>query len=105
MQATTRHFWCDWPIYHLVCVRFARRPGSMDGAIRDLCSAVENHKIVAVLVVGSNAAARGVAMAAGAAGLPVLWARNDTHAPFYQQVGQFFHQISSILAESSKFCG
>jgi hypothetical protein len=63
----------------------------MDGAIRDLCSVVENHKIVAVLVVGSNAAARGVAMAAGAAGLPVLWARNDTQAPFYQQVGLFFH--------------
>lgn len=61
----------------------------MDGAIRDLCAAVENHKIVAVLVVGSNAAARGVAMAAGAAGLPVLWARNDSHAPFYQQVGHY----------------
>ena len=71
----------------------------MDGAIRDLCSAVENHKIVAVLVVGSNAAARGVAMAAGATGLPVLWARNDTQAPFYQQVGLFSISITSLTNE------
>jgi len=59
----------------------------MDGAIRDLCSALERHKIVALLVVGSRAAARGVVMAAGAAGVPVIWARNDSQAPFYQQVG------------------
>ncbi|XP_065352819.1 glutamate receptor ionotropic, NMDA 3A-like isoform X2 [Cloeon dipterum] len=68
----------------------SRPSGSMDGAIRDFCAALERHRVVAALVVGSGAAARGVVMAAGAAAVPVIWARNDSNAPLYHQAMSAF---------------
>lgn len=60
--------------------------------LENTCALLEGKHIVAVLIVGGSPAGSAVALAAGTAGIPVLWARGGTG----DMVG-YFQSVSTLV--------
>lgn len=64
--------------------------------LEEMCELLEGKHLVAVLIIGGSPAGFAVALAAGTAGIPVLWARGGTGDP----IG-YLQSVSTIFSFSS----
>jgi ionotropic glutamate receptor NMDA 3A len=64
--------------------------------LEETCELLEGKHLVAVLIIGGSPAGFAVALAAGTAGIPVLWARGGTGDP----IG-YLQSVSSVFSFSS----
>lgn len=73
-------------------------------SIGRLCNGtIERSQIVAIIVVGGHPGAFAAAMAAGTAGIPVLWARNTTNPTYFHQVSVSSHCVINFYVSCISF--
>jgi hypothetical protein len=72
-----------------------------DAILEKTCTLLEGKHVVVVLIIGGSPAGFAVALAAGTAGIPVLWARGGTGdlVGYSQSVSIIFHLLVNVFVK------